>query len=138
LSNILVKKQDLWKEPIHSNFFQKKCKKLLKHIPELRYVSLLDTMGNQIAESFRRGIKPLKTLEERRRMNIEAVLRVKTRQEFDYNLGSVKYAASRRQKVVMMSFPMVDYILLISANNDVIIDETAREIMDSWGIRQFT
>lgn len=135
MSNILVEKQVLWQKPIQSNFFQKKCKRLLKNIPELRYVGLLGPMGNQVAVSFRKGIKPLKTLEERRRMNVEAVLRVKTRQEFDYNLGPVKYAAARREKVVMMSFPIGDYILLISANNDIIIDEIAKKIMDSWGIR---
>jgi len=134
LSSILEKKQVLWQKPIQSNFFQKKCKRLLNDVPEVRYIELLDSMGNQVAGSFRRGIKLLKTLEERKRMNIEAVLRVKTREDFDYNLGPVKYAAARREKVVMMSFPIGDNILLISANHDIVIDETARKIMDSWGI----
>ena len=135
VSNILVKKQVSVQQSIQSNFFHKKCKNLLKNIPEIRFVGLLDPMGNQVAGGFRSNVKPLKNLQDRMRMNIEAVLRVKTRQDFDNNLGPVLYCASRRSKVVMMSFLIGDYVLLISANSSVEIDETARKIMDLWGIR---
>ena len=103
-------------------------------MPELRHVGLLDPMGNQVAGDFKHGIKPLMTLDEIKKMNIEAVLRVKIRQDFDEKLGSVTYAVARRSTVVMMSFLMGDYVLIVSANKDVEIDETARKIMNLWGI----
>ncbi len=132
--SIQIEKQRSIQKYKQHRFFEKKCKTLLHNIPELRYVGLLDPMGNQVAGGFRRGIKPLKNLEDRKIMNIEAVLRVKTRQDFDENLGPVQYAASRRSTIVMMSFIIGDYVLLLSANKDVEIDDTARKIMDSWGI----
>lgn len=61
---------------------------------------------------------------------MEAVLRVRTRQDFDDNLGPVRYAASRRDVVVMMTFPvLIDHVLFISAEPRVDIDKTAKKIM---------
>lgn len=67
-------------------------------------------------------------------MNVESVLRVRTREEFDDNLGPVKYAAARRAKVVMMTFPIGRFVLLISAEPNVDIDKTAKKIIRIWGI----
>ena len=105
--------------------FDQKCKLLLQ-LPEIRFSGLLDPMGNQIAGGFREDVTPLKNEEERQTMNIEAVLRVRTRQDFDYNLGPVKYAAARREKVVMMTFLIGKNVLLVSAEPDVDIDKTAK------------
>lgn len=113
--------------------YQQKCERILS-IPEIRFVGLLDEMGNQIAGGFREDVQPLKSAEQRKKMNIEAVLRVRIREEFDDNLGPVKYAAARRDKVVMMTFPMGRYVLLISAEQNVDIDKTATKIMTVWGI----
>ena len=121
-------------QKFNHNFFESKCTILLQNMSELRHVGLLDPMGNQVAGDFKHGIKPLMTLDERKKMNIEAVLRVKIRQDFDEKLGSVTYAAARRSTVVMMSFLMGDYVLIVSANKDVEIDKTARKIMNLWGI----
>ena len=131
--SIQIEKQTSIQKFNHS-FFENKCTILLQNMPELRHVGLLDPMGNQVAGGFKHGIKLLMTLDERKKMNIEAVLRVKTRQDFDEKLGSVTYAAARRSTVVMMSFLMGDYVLIVSANKDVEIDETARKIMNLWGI----
>jgi len=61
-------------------------------------------------------------------------LRVSMRQEFDYSLGPVKYSASRRQKAVMMSFPINSNVLLISVEPTIDIDQTARKVMKIMGL----
>ena len=104
------------------------CEKLLQE-PEIRFAGIINPMGNLIACGFNKGVKPLKDEEERRKMYMELVLRVTTRREFDYCLGPVKYSASRREKVVMLSFPLGGNVLLIIANPDVEIDKTAAKIM---------
>jgi Family of unknown function (DUF6659) len=107
-----------------------KCELLLNE-SEIRFAGLLDPMGNLIAGGFRNGIKPLKDESERKKMFIEAVLRVRTRQDFDFNLGPVRYAASRRDNVVMMTFPVLDnHVLFVSAEPSVEIDKIARKIMN--------
>ena len=108
---------------------QQKCKSILD-LPEIRFAGFLDYMGNLIVGNFKSGISPIKDESERKKMFIEAVLRIRTRQDFDDNLGSVEYAAARRKNVVIMTFPFKDSVLFVAAAPDVLIDETARKILD--------
>ena len=110
-----------------------KCELLLKE-PEIRFAGFLDMMGNLLVGSFRNGIKPLKNEEDRKKMFIEAVLRIRTRQDFDDNLGPVKYAAARRTNVVTFTFLLDNKVLFVSAEPDVDIDKTAYKIMDLCSI----
>ena len=52
---------------------------------------------------------------------------------FDANLGRVKYSSSRREKVVMMSFPIGRYIILIIAEPSVNIDRLGWKIIQKLG-----
>ena len=61
-----------------SDELNQKCELLSKE-PEIRFAGFLDMMGNLVAGSFSDGIKPLKSDEERKKMFIEAVLRIRTR-----------------------------------------------------------
>ena len=111
-----------------NTLYAQKCDLLLKE-PEIRFAGFLDMMGNLIVGRFKESIIPLKDDSDRKRMFMEAVLRVRTRQEFDENLGSVTYAAARRKNVVIMTFLVDDKVLFISANPDVNIDDTAKKIL---------
>lgn len=107
---------------------QEKCD-LLANEPEIRFAGFLDMMGNQVAGSFREDVTPLKNEEERKKMFIEAVLRIRTRQDFDENLGPVEYAAARRKNVVTMTMIVGDKVLFVSAEPNVDIDDTAKKIL---------
>ncbi|AFS80574.1 putative membrane protein [Candidatus Nitrosopumilus koreensis AR1] len=111
-----------------------KCELLLKE-PEIRFAGFLDMMGNLIVGSFRDNVKPLKNEEERKKMFIEAVLRIRTRQDFDNNLGPVSYAAARRKNIVTFTFPLDDVVLFVSTESNVDIDKTAYKIMDLCSIK---
>ena len=113
-----------------------KCELLLKE-PEIRFAGFLDMMGNLVVGEFRDGVKPLKNEDERKKMFIEAVLRIRTRQEFDENLGPVSYAAARRKNVVTFTFLADDKVFFVSAEPDVDIDKTAHKIMDLCSIPEF-
>ena len=86
-------------------------------------------MGKLVAGGFKKGITPLEDDAERQKMYMELALRVSMRMEFDYCLGPVKYSASRREKAVMMSFPINNKVLLISAETLVDIEKLAKKIM---------
>ncbi len=113
--------------------YVQKCESLIKE-PEIRFAGFLDMMGNLVEGKFKDGIIPLKNENERRKMFMEAVLRIRTRQEFDENLGPVSYAAARRKNVVMMTFLVDDKVLFVSANPDVNIDDTAKKIQEICSI----
>ena len=108
---------------------QETCEKLLKE-PEIRFAGVLDPMGNLIAGGFRSDVQPLKDEAERKKLFLEVVLRQRTREEFDYNLGPVEYAAARRKNVVIMVFPLGKNVLFISTEKNIEIDPTAKKILN--------
>ena len=113
--------------------FDQKCQNLLKE-PEIRFAGLINPMGHLVAGGMKKGMKPLEDDADMRKLYMELILRVSTRQEFDQSLGEVEYSASRRKKAVVMSFPIDNKVLLVSANQDVDIDATAKKIKKIAGI----
>ena len=113
--------------------FEQKCQNLLKE-PEIRFAGLINPMGHLVAGGMKKGLKPLEDDADMRKLYMELILRVSTRQEFDETLGVVDYSASRREKAVVMSFPIGNKVLLVSANTSVNIDDTAKKIKKIVGI----
>jgi len=113
--------------------FEEKCQSLLKE-PEIRFAGLINHMGHLVVGGMKKGMSPLEDEADMRKLYMELILRVSTRKEFDYSLGPVEYSASRREKAVMISFPIGNKVMLISAETDVNIDETAKKIKKICGI----
>ena len=112
---------------------EQKCDTLLKE-SEIRFVGLINPMGRLVAGGFKSCIDSPEDEAERQKMYMELVLRVSMRKDFDYCLGKVRYSASRREKAVMMSFPIGSFVLLISAEPNVSIDKTADKIIKTLGL----
>jgi hypothetical protein len=113
--------------------YQNVYEELLKE-PKIRFVGFVDYMGNLLIGGFRNGVTPLKEESERHKIFLEVALRVRTREDFDSNVGPVKYAASRRSKIVMMTFPLRNKILLVSSEPDIEMDTMAKKIITICGI----
>jgi len=113
--------------------FEQKCLNILKE-PEIRFAGLISPMGHLVAGGMKKGLKSLEDDADMRKLYMELILRVSTRQEFDQSLGVVNYSASRREKAVVLSFPIGNKVLLISANPEVNIDETAKKVKKIAGI----
>jgi len=107
---------------------EQRCQSILD-LPEIRFAGFLDYMGNLIVGDFKPGLSPMKDEYERKKMFVEAVLRIRTRQDFDDKLGPVEYASARRKNVVTMTIPFNDKVLFISAAPDADIDKTAGKIL---------
>ena len=114
--------------------FDQKCTMLLQE-GEIRFAGFINSMGRLVAGGFKEGITPLEDEAERQKMYMELALRVSMRKDFDYSLGPVKYTASRRQKAVMISFPINSNVLLISTEPTVDIDKLANKIMKIIGLQ---
>jgi len=114
--------------------FDQKCTLLLQE-DEIRFAGFINSMGRLVAGGFKEGIIPLEDEAERQKMYMELALRVSMRKDFDYSLGPVKYTASRRQKAVMISFPINSNVLLISTEPTVDIDKLANKIMKTIGLQ---
>ena len=119
-----------------SELFIEEIKNKISNIllePEIRFCGLIDSSGQLIAGDMKSGIIPFETDARRKQMFQELAHRVANRTGFDANLGRVKYSSSRREKVVMMSFPLGKYIVLIIAEPSVNIDRLGWKIIDKLG-----
>lgn len=114
--------------------FDQKCSRLLQE-EEIRFAGFINSMGRLVAGGFKEGTTPIEDEAERQKMYMELALRVSMRKDFDYSLGPVKYAASRRAKTVVMSFPINSNVLLVSAEPTVDIDKLANKIMKIIGLQ---
>jgi len=101
--------------------------------PEIRFCGLIDSSGQLVAGDMKAGLVPFESDTERRQMFQELAHRVANRSGFDANLGRVKYSSSRREKVVMMSFPLGKHIILVLAEPGVNIDRLGWKIIDKLG-----
>ena len=110
------------------NDIQKKINNILAE-PEIRFAGLIDSEGGLVVGGFREGVIPFENDERRRQMFLQLAHRVANREGFDANLGRVKYSSSRREKVVMMSFPLGRHVIMIIAETSVNIDRLGLKIM---------
>ena len=101
--------------------------------PEIRFCGLIDSSGQLIVGDFNSETIPLENDQRRKQMFQELAHRVANRKGFDANLGRVKYSSSRREKVVMMSFPIGRYIIMVIAETNVNIDRLGWKILNKLG-----
>jgi hypothetical protein len=95
--------------------FEKMCKKVLETDSKIRFAGAINGKGRLFAGGMREGLKSLEESKDDEMLYMELVLRTKMRREFDHVLGPVKFAMSYREKAIVMSFPMDENVLLISA-----------------------
>ena len=101
--------------------YEQKCEKLLED-KQLRFVGVINKLGNLIAGGFSHEIVPFETEEKNRMMYMQMVLEISMRKEFDTTLGEIDYIASKRKNALMISIPIGDELLLISTNPDSITE----------------
>ena len=112
--------------------YDAKCKKILED-PEILFAGLLDGFGTLLSGGYKQGTCSRLTDEQHQSISIELASRVTKRKKFNSELGHVKYSASRREKVVIMSFPIYDKVVMIIAESHINIDRFAFRILSTLG-----
>ena len=112
--------------------YEQKCQKIMEE-DEIRFAGLLDESGILLAGGYRHGISP--KLPEKDHLSVckELASRVAKRKKHDMQLGHVKYSASRREHVVIMSFPIYDHVVMVVAESHINIDRFAFRIIGKLG-----
>lgn len=112
--------------------YEKRCQDILED-EEVRFAGLLDEFGKLLAGGYKQNINPRLTEEQHESVSKELASRVAKRKKYDTELGRVKYSASRREHVVIMSFPIYEKVIMIVAEPNVNIDRLAFRIIDKLG-----
>ena len=91
----------------------------------IRFCAVCNKLGYIITSKYRRGLKPLMTVEETQRYALIATIRHSSRQAWEDKIGKVQYALTRYEKLVRATVPLRgDMLLLIS------FDESATNVDD--------
>jgi len=117
---------------IDINDYEQKCQKILEE-DEIRFAGLLDESGTVLAGGYKSEIISKLSEEDHQSICEEIASRVEKRKKHDSQLGRVKYSASRREDVVIMSFPVYDKVIMIVAESHINIDRFAFRIIGKLG-----
>ena len=110
---------------------EKSCQKILT-LPKIRFAGVLNKMGNKIAGGFAKGVTSYIRDIDNRRMYTQLTLEYLMRKDFDEELGPIDYIASRRGKVTMISIPSKEFLVLISAQRDVDVEDVIRNVNSAF------
>ncbi len=95
------------------------CKKILDMYPSFRFAGIINDKGKLIAGGLKKDVKLLMDTKEAEMVHTEIALMMRMRREHDPHLGQVNFATTHREKVVLMGFPLGDYILYVSSTNEI-------------------
>ena len=96
---------------------EKKCNELLID-DQIRFAGVINKMGNLVAGGFKEDVEPFQNDTKQRMLYMQMVLEISMRKEFDLDLGNVNYTASSRNRALMITVPINDKIILVSAVPD--------------------
>ena len=100
------------------------CTEILRLDNSIRYVGIGNNMGTLVAYEFRRGIQPILNEEDLQSNMINAVLRMKTREDYESKLGDVIYTFTLYKKVKRASIPLDHHLNLavLNVSFDIVAD----------------
>ena len=82
------------------------CNKVLELDKSIRFAGIANKMGTLIAYKLRKGIVPMLNEEELQNSVMTTVLRMKTREDYESNLGDVVYTFALYKRVKRASIPL--------------------------------
>jgi hypothetical protein len=118
-------------ESLQHRFYDLKCKQLTAE-KEIRFAGIIDEGGHLVAGGFKEGLTPLEGDESKLSGFMEFASRISLRKEFDKTLGPINYIAARRDRLVLICFPfpISRFVLLISAEPTVDIENLANKVVN--------
>ena len=109
--------------------YENMCASIQKIDDKIRFAGVINSKGRLTAGGMAPSIKRLGDRKRDEILYMELALRVKMRREFDNDLGEVKFSMSFREKLIVMSFPMEDNVLMISMERKTKFEQIAFSIL---------
>ena len=105
------------------------CTKVAKIDPKIRFSGLINNKGRLVSGGMVGSVKSLEDEKEDEMLFMELALRVKMRSEFNDELGKVKFSLSFREKLIVMSFPLKNDVLLVTMDKRMSFDKIPFKIL---------
>ncbi len=109
---------------------EKICQKINKLDPKMRSARIINSRGHMVSGGMKDGLLSLEAQKQDEMMFMELSLRVRMRHEFDNEFGEVHFSMSYRDKVIVMSFPLLnDDVLLVSCEKEIDFGKVSFKIL---------
>ena len=96
---------------------------------KVRFAGVINSKGRLIAGGMAPSKKRLGDRKRDEMLYMELALRVKMRREFDDDLGKVKFSMSFREKLIVMSFPIENDVLMVSMERKTQFEKISFKIL---------
>lgn len=91
------------------------CEKIIKLDRSIRFAGIVNKRGEVIEGGFKHGVEPLLNGTDEQQMYIHSLSNLTTLQSYSDRLGIVRYSLTEHEKVTLLTFPLDDGILCLSA-----------------------
>ena len=105
------------------------CERVKKVDSKVRFAGVINSKGRLVAGGMVSSKKRLGDRKDDEMLYMELALRVKMRSEFDDDLGKVKFSMSFREKLIVMSFPVENDVLMVSMESKTKFEQIAFSIL---------
>jgi hypothetical protein len=116
------------------------CDTIIKLDRNIRFVGIVNNRGEVIEGGFRQGIEPLLNGTEEQQMYLHSLSNLTMLQSYSDRLGLIRYSLTEHEKVILMTFPLGDGILCLSAmpkaNMNKIRDKVMKVMKDRSATRR--
>ena len=109
--------------------YENLCTLVQKIDSKVRFAGVINSKGRLVAGGMTPSKKQLGDRKRDEMLYMELALRVKMRREFDDDLGKVKFSMSFREKLIVMSFPMENDVLMVSLEKKTQFENIAHSIL---------
>jgi len=109
--------------------YENLCTLVQKIDSAIRFTGIINSKGRLVAGGMVSSKKRLGDRKGDEMLYMELALRVRMRREFDDDLGKVEFSMSFREKLIVMSFPMKNDVLMVSMERKTQFENVAFEIL---------
>jgi len=107
--------------------------KYILSLPEIRFVGVINDMGHLVLGDYKKGIVPIAEIDQYK-MCMEHALELFLKKDLDGTLGPLDYIVSKRKNVAIITVPINNYLVLISAEPNAKIESIIEDILQKLKI----
>ena len=106
------------------------CEKIIALDDKIRFVGIVNKSGEVIAGGFQKGVEPLLEGEDEQELYVQSLSNMAVLNNFTDRLGKVCYHIAKHDNVSLMTFPLREEIVCLSASSKADIDKIRDSILD--------
>lgn len=105
------------------------CDRIIKLDRSIRFVGIVNNRGEVVEGGFKQGVEPLLNGADEQQMYIHSLSNLTMLQSYSDRLGMVRYSLTEHEKVTLLTFPLGEGILCLSAMPKANVNKIRDKVM---------